>query len=128
MQRFLLLLFLLGFTQIIKAQTCCTPNNHSLSFNGNTDYVELIGTSSIANFGTNNFTISHWFKSDAPLSGHFCNSLLKIGNTNHYYDLTPRGDYAGIPQFHFANGNGQDYYAVSNDFNLILILCCFLSI
>ena len=37
-------------------------NNYSMSFDGIDDYVELIGTSSIANFGTNDFTVSQWFK------------------------------------------------------------------
>ena len=86
-------------------------NNYSIQFDGVDDVVTLNGTASIANFGTGNFTVSQWFRSSTPLTGHYCNSWRKFGGTNSYYDITPRRINTGNCVFHFAAGTGQDYYA-----------------
>jgi len=94
--------------------SCEYPDNgdYLLSFNGFDDYVDCNGDE-LFNFGTGDFTLEHWYKSDLT-SGHFPNSISKYGGTNYYYDITINRDDTGFPQFHFANGNGQDYYAIGN--------------
>lgn len=87
--------------------------NYSIQFDGDNDYVEVVNSSTFFNFGTGDFTLEHWFKTTGPLTGNFSGSILKLGSTNYYYDLTPRLIDFAHPVFHFANGNGQDYYAIS---------------
>ncbi len=87
--------------------------NYSLVFDGNDDYVEVIN-SSLFNFGTNDFSLECWFKTEDVLTGHFANAISKVGGTNHYYDITPQDNNCSFPyhpSFHFANGDAQDFYA-----------------
>ena len=76
------------------------------------DYVDM-GGNDLFNFGTGDFTLEHWYKSDLT-SGHFCNSMLKYGGTSYYYDITINADGSGYPQFHFLNGDGSNHNAVGN--------------
>ena len=87
--------------------------NFSIQFDGDNDYVEVVNSSTFFNFGTGDFTLEHWFKTNGPLTVHLTGSILKLGSTNHYYDISPRLNDFGHPVFHFANGDGQDYYAIS---------------
>jgi hypothetical protein len=88
--------------------------NSAFIFDGSTNSIYFENTGNIANFGNGNFSILQWFKSSSILTGHFCNSLYKFGGTNYYYDLTPRSVNTGLPQFHLASGDGQDWNAAGN--------------
>jgi hypothetical protein len=89
-------------------------SNSAFIFDGSTNSIYFENTGNIANFGNGNFSILQWFKSSSILTGHFCNSLYKFGGTNFYYDLTPRSVNTGLPQFHLASGDGQDWNASGN--------------
>ena len=87
--------------------------NFSIKFDGDNDYVEVVN-SALFNFGTNDFTLEHWFKTDGSLSGHFTASIIKLGSNNHYYEIIPRNTNYGYPSFHFCNGDlSSDYHAIA---------------
>jgi Concanavalin A-like lectin/glucanases superfamily/Secretion system C-terminal sorting domain len=100
----LFLLFITIFLSFLNAQ------EYSLQFNGeqdpNNDYVE-IPHNEIYNFGSGNFTIENWYKSDSTI-GHFGNTIIKIGSENRYWDLLTNANNTGFPRFHIANGAGSD--------------------
>jgi len=112
-----LLLFAITFTFVGSVCNFGFSQNFSIKFDGDDDYVEVVNSSTFFNFGTGDFTLEHWFKTNGPLTVHLTGSILKLGSTNppinHYYDISPRlNDFDNLV-FHFANGDGQDYYAVS---------------
>ncbi len=87
--------------------------NHSIRFDGNNDYAEVVN-SSLFNFGTTDFTIECWFLAAGYFSGPYSGAISKIGNSEHYYELIPKDYGYAHPVFRFSTGDGQEHTAVAS--------------